>query len=105
MFTDSEHKAMAVMLCEKLAHTDVIGVEFTDLHNRIDHYVDANDGYLILREMLEDEHPGLEKDPIHCPPLLTECDGNLTLISFYSTSLQYASNIMITQRKNKHCIT
>jgi hypothetical protein len=28
--------------------------------------------------MLEDEHPGLEKDPIHRPPLLTESDGNLT---------------------------
>jgi hypothetical protein len=28
--------------------------------------------------MLEDEHPGLEKDPIHRPPLLTECDSNLT---------------------------
>jgi hypothetical protein len=32
---------------------------------------------VILREMLEDDHPGMQEDPIYCPPHSTECDGDI----------------------------
>jgi len=77
IFTDQEYRAMAATLYEKLARTDVISMSYTDLRNIIDRYADLNDGYLILREMLEDNHPGMKQDPIYRAPNSAECDGNL----------------------------
>jgi hypothetical protein len=77
VFTDQEYRAMAATLYEKLARTDVISMTYTDFRNIIDRYADLNDGYLILREMLEDEHPGMKKDPIYRAPNSSDCDGNL----------------------------
>ena len=77
IFTDQEYRAMASTLYEKLARTDVISMTYTDIRNIIDRYADLNDGYLILREMLEDDHPGMQKDPIHRAPNSSDCDGNL----------------------------
>lgn len=77
VFSDMECWAMAATLYEKLSWTDVIPTTYNKVHNIISHYVDLNDGYLILWEMMEDEHPGMQKDPIYPPPNSTECDGDL----------------------------
>jgi hypothetical protein len=68
---------MAATLYKKLSRTDVISTTYTKIRNIIDHYVDLNDGYLILREMLEDDHPGMQKDHIYRPPQSLDCDGDL----------------------------
>lgn len=68
---------MAATLYKKLSRTDVISTTYVKIQNIIDRYVDLNDGYLILREMLEDDHPGMQKDPIYRPPQSLDCDGDL----------------------------
>ena len=63
-FTDQEYEDMAATLYEKLGHMDVIPETYSRYHNILDRYVDTNDGYLALYEMMEDEHPAMKQDPI-----------------------------------------
>ena len=73
IFTDVEYENMAATLYEKLGHTDVIPDQYNRFRNIIDRYVDSNDGFLVLYEMLEEEHPAMKQDPIQRPPTSSEC--------------------------------
>lgn len=67
------HTQMASMLYQKLQDTDVIPMEYTAIHNIINHYAELNDGYKVLYAMLELVHPALHKDAMILPPKSEEC--------------------------------
>ncbi len=77
---------MAATLYEKLGHTDVIPETYSRYRNILDRYVDTNDGYLVLYEMLEDEHPAMKQDPIQRPPTSQECQDDIQEYSARFTS-------------------
>lgn len=60
-FTDIDYKRMAATLLEKLTRSDVIPEEYTKMKNIIDRYIDSNDGYQALYELLEPHHGLLQK--------------------------------------------
>jgi hypothetical protein len=70
---------MAAVLYEKLSDTSVIPVQYTNLRLIIDHYAEDNDGYAVLHELLEDSHPGMQKDPLISQPTSMDFNNNLQL--------------------------
>jgi hypothetical protein len=86
IFTDVEYENMAATLYEKLGHTDVIPDQYNRFRNIIDRYVDSNDGFLMLYEMLEEEHPAMKQDPIQHPPTSSECQDDIQEYSARFTS-------------------
>ena len=86
IFTDIEYENMAATLYEKLVHTDVIPDQYNRFRNIIDRYVDSNDGFLVLYEMLEEEHPAMKQDPIQHPPTSSECQDDIQEYSARFTS-------------------
>jgi len=85
-FTPMEYEEMASTLYKKLGHTDVIPEQYGCLRNIIDRYVDTDDGYQVLYELLEDEHPAMKQDPIQHPPTSTECQDDIQEYSARFTS-------------------
>jgi hypothetical protein len=69
-----------------LGHIDVIPDQYSRYRSIIDRYVDTNDGYLVLYEMLEDEHPAMQQDPIQRPPTSNECQDDIQEYSARFTS-------------------
>jgi hypothetical protein len=94
--TDQYYADMATTLYEKLSHTEVIPTSYQCYRHIIDKYVDDNDGYQVLYEMLEDEHPSIHQDTIDRPPTSNECQGDLQ---------EYAAcfrSYLVSERLNKH---
>jgi hypothetical protein len=85
-FTDMEYEIMAATLYEKLGHTDVIPDQYNQFRTIIDRYADTNDGFLVLYEMLEDEHPAMKQDPIQRPPTSSECQDDIQEYAAHFTS-------------------
>jgi hypothetical protein len=92
-FTDLEYEDMAATLYEKLDHIDVIPEQYSRYRSIIDRYVDTNDGYLVLYEMLEDEHPAMQQDPIQRTPTSNECQDDIQEYSARFTSYLMSENL------------
>ena len=75
--SDDRYLAMGATLYEKLSDVECIPEKFTRTRHLVDRYVDINDGYQVLYELLEESHPALDKDPDHRPPLSDNCDGDI----------------------------
>jgi hypothetical protein len=69
--------AMAASLYEKLCDIDCIPEKYTRIRSIVDHYVDTNDGYQVLYELLEGSHPALDKNPDNTPPKSDACHGDV----------------------------
>jgi len=70
-----------------LSNTAGLGISLTD------RYVEANNGFQVLYEMLEDEHPAMCKDPIQQPPNSSECQDDIMEYSARFTSYLVSKNL------------
>lgn len=83
--TDDRYYKMAATMYEKLSDSECIPDRCHQLRNVIDRYVDANDGYQVLYEFMEDHHPAMKRDPIISAPKSLDCGED---IQEYSAQFQ-----------------
>lgn len=85
VITDARYYKMAATLYEKLSDSECIPERCQQPRNVIDRYVDANDGYQVLYELMEDHHPAMKWDRIISAPKSIDCGED---IQEYSAQFQ-----------------
>jgi len=85
VITDARYYKMAATLYEKLSDSECIPERCQQPRNVVDRYVDANDGYQVLYELMEDYHPAMKRDPIISAPKSIDCGED---IQEYSAQFQ-----------------
>jgi hypothetical protein len=75
--SDDRYYAMGATLYEKLSDFECIPEKCSRIRHIVDRYVQKNDGYQVLYELLEECHPVLDKNPDYRPPSSDQCDGDV----------------------------